>query len=468
MRMALFIVCIALTPAIGFGQFVHDPIRASVTVSETRVPAGSTFDVVVDFELDAGVHLYKNKISSKWEKLVGVEHVENVLPTGRMIRDEWGFSPDDSGMIEVYEGSVRVAARMRATGKEGDRITILGKLSFAGCSDEICYPPGTLPIELNLITAAALTGQDAGCETAIVRNTSMGEIIDGKSIAEAIRAELKAEIASLTEKVGRPPGLGVILVGDNPASKVYVRHKRKACDELNIFSQEFLLPNDAPEEMLRKRIQELNADDRIDGILLQLPLPAHLDEDAMVSLIDPDKDVDGFHKLNLGRLLWGKELFVACTPLGIQQLLLRSGVEIEGKHVVIVGRSNIVGKPLAALLMQKKAAANATVTVCHSRTRNLGEITRTADILVAAMGRARTITADMVKPGAVVVDVGINRIPDESKKSGYRLVGDVDFDAVKEVASMITPVPGGVGPMTIAMLMSNTVRSFKMRNGIEP
>ncbi len=466
--MALFIVCIALAPAIGFGQFVHNPIGASVAVSETRVPANSTFDVSVDFELDAGVHLYKDRISLKWEKLEGVEHVGNVFPTGRMIRDEWGFGPDDSGMIEVYEGSVRVAARMRSAGKEGDRITILGKLSFAGCSDEICYPPGTLPIELNLITAAALTGRDTGCETAILRNTSMGTIIDGKRIAEAIIAELKTEVASLTEKVGRSPGLGVILVGDDPASKVYVRNKRRACDELNIFSEEHILQDDVPEETLRKRIEELNDDGRIDGILLQLPLPPHLDEDAMVSLIDPAKDVDGFHKLNLGRLLCGKELFVACTPLGIQQLLLRSGVEIEGKHVVIVGRSNIVGKPLAALLMQKKTGANATVTVCHSRTRNLGEMTRTADILVAAMRSPQTITADMVKPGAVVIDVGINRIPDQSRKRGYRLVGDVDFDAVKDVASKITPVPGGVGPMTIAMLMSNTVRSFKMRNGIEP
>jgi len=295
----------------------------------------------------------------------------------------------------------------------------------------------------------------------------MGELIDGKSVAAAIKAELKTEIETSTSKVGRAPGLGVILVGDNPASKIYVRYKRKACDELSIFSEEFLLENDAPEELLRKRIEDLNDDARIDGILLQLPLPDHLDEDAMVSLIDPAKDVDGFHKLNLGRLLWGKELFVACTPFGIQQLLLRSGVEIEGKHVVIVGRSNIVGKPLAALLMQKKAGANATVTVCHSRTRNLGEVTRSADILVAAMGSARTITADMVKPGAVVVDVGMNRIPDESRKSGYRLVGDVDFDAVKDVASKITPVPGGVGPMTIAMLMFNTLRSFKMRNGLE-
>jgi len=295
----------------------------------------------------------------------------------------------------------------------------------------------------------------------------MGELIDGKRVAEEIRAELKTEIASLIEKVGRAPGLGVILVGDNPASKVYVRHKRKACDELNIFSQECLLEKDIEEGVLREKIEQLNNDDRIDGILLQLPLPDHLDEDTMVSLIEPAKDVDGFHKLNLGRLLWGKELFVACTPLGVQQLLLRSGVNIEGSHVVIVGRSNIVGKPLAAFLMQKKEGANATVTVCHSRTKNLPEVTRTADILVAAMGRARTITADMVKPGAVVVDVGINRIPDESRKSGYRLVGDVDFEAVKDVASKITPVPGGVGPMTIAMLMTNTVRSFKMRSGLE-
>lgn len=295
----------------------------------------------------------------------------------------------------------------------------------------------------------------------------MGEIIDGKRIADAIKAQLKAEIELLTPKVGRSPGLAVILVGDNPASRVYVTNKTKACEELNIFSEERILGKDIGEGVLRKTIEELNRDERIDGILLQLPLPEHLDEDEMVSLIDPAKDVDGFHQLNLGRLLWGKELFVPCTPLGVQQLLIRSGAEIEGKHVVIVGRSNIVGKPLAALLMQKKAGANATVTICHSRTRNLGEVTRAADILVAAMGSPRTITAEMVKPGAVVVDVGINRIADRSKKSGYRLVGDVDFEAVKDVASKITPVPGGVGPMTIAMLMSNTVRSFKMRNKLE-
>jgi methylenetetrahydrofolate dehydrogenase (NADP+)/methenyltetrahydrofolate cyclohydrolase len=295
----------------------------------------------------------------------------------------------------------------------------------------------------------------------------MGELIDGKAIAAEIKAELKAEIKSLTDKIGRAPGLGVILVGDNPASHVYVRHKREACSALDIFSEEHLLDKGTKESVLREKIEHLNKDSRVDGILLQLPLPDHLDEDVMVSLIDPAKDVDGFHKLNLGRLLWGKELFVACTPFGVQQLLLRSGVKIEGSHVVIVGRSNIVGKPLAALLMQKKDGANATVTICHSRTKDLGDVTRTADILVAAMGRAKTITADMVKPGAVVIDVGMNRIPDETRKSGYRLVGDVDFEAVKDVASKITPVPGGVGPMTIAMLMSNTVRSFKMRNGLE-
>lgn len=295
----------------------------------------------------------------------------------------------------------------------------------------------------------------------------MGEIIDGKKIADDIKSELKAEVESLTKKMGRAPGLGVVLVGDDPGSKVYVRHKKKACDELNLFSEEYLLEKDIDESVLRERLQKLNDDDRIDGILLQLPLPDHLDEEAMVSLMDPAKDVDGFHQVNLGRLLWGKERFVPCTPLGVQQLLLRSGVKIEGSHVVIVGRSNIVGKPLGVLLMQKKAGANATVTVCHSRTKDLASVTRTADILVAAMGSPRAISAEMVKPGAVVIDVGINSIPDATKKSGYRLVGDVDFDAVKEVASKITPVPGGVGPMTIAMLIANTVRSFKMRSGLE-
>jgi methylenetetrahydrofolate dehydrogenase (NADP+)/methenyltetrahydrofolate cyclohydrolase len=299
-----------------------------------------------------------------------------------------------------------------------------------------------------------------------LRDIIMAELIDGKKIAEEIKAELKTEIESLTKRVGRPPGLGVILVGDDIGSKVYVRNKRRACEELSIFSEEHLLDKNIGEDVLRATIERLNKDARIDGILLQLPLPDHLDEDKMVSLIDPAKDVDGFHQLNLGRLLWGKELFVPCTPLGVQQLLLRSGVSIEGKHVVIVGRSNIVGKPLAVLLMQKKQGANATVTICHSRTRDLAEIMRTADILIAAMGSPRTVTAEMVKQGAVVVDVGINRIPDPGTKSGYRLVGDVDFEKVKDIASKITPVPGGVGPMTIAMLVSNTVRSFKMRNGL--
>lgn len=292
------------------------------------------------------------------------------------------------------------------------------------------------------------------------------EIIDGKKIAATIKEDLKQEIDRLSKRVGRSPGLAVILVGDNPASKIYVKNKRSACEELGIHSEEYSLDQTISEEELIDIIEDLNKKENIDGILVQSPLPDHLDENKIAGYIDQSKDVDGFHPINVGKLLIGEETFISCTPFGIQQLLLRSGVKIEGKHVVIVGRSTIVGKPLAALLMQKKENANATVTVCHSRTRDLAKITRQADILIAALGSPKKITADMVSKGAVVIDVGINRIKDPTKKSGYRLVGDVDFDNVSKIASKITPVPGGVGPMTIAMLMYNTVKSYKLRERI--
>ncbi len=284
----------------------------------------------------------------------------------------------------------------------------------------------------------------------------MAQIIDGKAIATEIREGLKREVEALRQQ-GIAPGLAVVLVGDNPASVTYVRMKEKACDELGIASFHHDLPAGVSQGELLSLIDQLADDDRVHGILVQLPLPDHINAEAVIEAIPPEKDVDGFHPTNLGKLLQGAETFVPCTPAGIQELLLRSGHSPEGKHVVIVGRSNIVGKPLAALLMQKKPGANATVTVCHSGTSDLSEQTRSADILVAAMGVPRFIKREMVRPGAVVIDVGVNRVDDPSAKRGYRLVGDVDFDEVSEVAAAITPVPGGVGPMTIAMLMRNTV-----------
>jgi methylenetetrahydrofolate dehydrogenase (NADP+)/methenyltetrahydrofolate cyclohydrolase len=292
------------------------------------------------------------------------------------------------------------------------------------------------------------------------------QLIDGKAISAAIQREVKAELEQLAPKAGRPPGLAVVLVGEDPASATYVRNKRKVCAALGVRSIAHDLDASTNRDTLLGLVRALNADDAVDGILMQSPLPPHLDENEVINLIDPAKDVDGFHPVNVGRLLIGQPCFVSCTPAGVQELLVRSGVETRGAHVVIIGRSTIVGKPLAALLMQKAAGADATVTVCHSRTRDLPAIARQADILIAAIGRARYVTADMVKPGAVVIDVGINRVEDASAKSGYRLVGDVDFDAVVEVASKITPVPGGVGPMTIAMLMRNTLLAYRRRTGV--
>lgn len=284
------------------------------------------------------------------------------------------------------------------------------------------------------------------------------KIISGAEIAEQIRAELRTEIAALKER-GVTPGLAVVLVGDDPASQSYVRTKGKACEELGVFSQTIVRPSSTPEDELLALIDSLNADQRIHGILVQLPLPKHIDENKVILRIDPDKDVDGFHPINVGKMLIGEPGFLPCTPHGIQEMLVRSGNDPEGKHVVVVGRSNIVGKPVAAILVQKKKGANATVTIAHSRTKDLASVTRTADILIAAIGSPKLIKADMVKEGAVVIDVGSNRIEDPSAKRGYRWVGDVDFDAVKEKASAITPVPGGVGPMTIVMLMKNTILS---------
>jgi methylenetetrahydrofolate dehydrogenase (NADP+) / methenyltetrahydrofolate cyclohydrolase len=285
-------------------------------------------------------------------------------------------------------------------------------------------------------------------------------LIEGKPIAEEIRKELRGRISLLKDR-GIVPGLAVILVGDDAASQTYVRMKGRASEELGMYSQTIFKPQDFPEQDLLNLIDELNADPRVHGILVQLPLPPHIDERKVLVRIDLRKDVDAFHPVNVGKMLIGDHSgFMPATPYGIQELLIRSGNIPAGKHVVILGRSNIVGKPLAAMLMQKDARADATVTVCHSRTKNLAEITRTADILISAMGaEAAFVKADMIKPGAVVIDVGSNRVPDASLPRGYRLMGDVDFDSVRMKAGAITPVPGGVGPMTIVMLMRNTVRA---------
>lgn len=290
-------------------------------------------------------------------------------------------------------------------------------------------------------------------------------IIDGKQVAAGIRAELKDEVKKLKER-GVTPGLGVILVGDDPASVSYVTGKERACDEVGIYSDHNRLPAETSQAELKQVIERLNADPRIHGILVQLPLPKHLQESEAIFAIDPSKDVDGIHPVSVGKMVTGERAFLSCTPHGVLQLLIRSGVKIEGSHVVIVGRSNLVGRPLANMLIQKKPTGNATVTICHTRTKDLGRYTRQADIVVAAVGQPKTITADMVRDGAVVIDVGVTRVEDSTKKAGFRLVGDVDFDAVKEKASLITPVPGGVGPMTITMLLYNTVESARQAAGI--
>ncbi|MBC8378971.1 MAG: bifunctional methylenetetrahydrofolate dehydrogenase/methenyltetrahydrofolate cyclohydrolase FolD [Planctomycetes bacterium] len=284
------------------------------------------------------------------------------------------------------------------------------------------------------------------------------QIIDGKQVAAQMRAELKNKVADLKTK-GVTPGLAVVLVGEDPASKSYVTAKERACEEIGIYSDDNRLPPETSEEDLLALVEKLNQDPKINGILVQLPLPKHINEDKILLAIDPAKDVDGFHPVNVGKMVVGQDAYLPCTPHGVIQLLMRSNVPLEGAEVVVVGRSNIVGKPVANMLIQKAITGNATVTICHTRTRNMAEHVKRADIIIAATGRPNTITAEMVKEGAVVIDVGVNRVEDATKKRGYRLVGDVDFEAVKEKASLITPVPGGVGPMTITMLLYNTVQS---------
>ncbi len=289
----------------------------------------------------------------------------------------------------------------------------------------------------------------------------MAKLIDGRTIAEKVYVDLRREIAELKAK-GVTPGLAVILVGDNPASRAYVRSKDKMCRELGLHSLKLELPESTTQGELLRRIEELNRDPSIHGILVQSPPPEHIDEAAIVRALDPRKDVDGFHPENVAKLvLDDPTAFVPCTPLGVQRLLIESNIDINGAHVVVIGRSMIVGKPLALLLMQKNKNGNATITVVHSRSRDLAQITRSADIVVAAIGRPEFVKADHVREGAVVIDVGINRVQDATSERGYRLVGDVAFDEVSKKASAITPVPGGVGPMTIAMLMANTVKAAR-------
>jgi methylenetetrahydrofolate dehydrogenase (NADP+)/methenyltetrahydrofolate cyclohydrolase len=290
------------------------------------------------------------------------------------------------------------------------------------------------------------------------------KMLFGQPVADALLESVRADILKYADKAGRKPGLGVVLVGDNPASQSYIKMKEKKCHEIGIQSYEHRLRADEGEARLAEVLKQLNAEPKVDGILLQLPLPKNYHEDKMLELISPDKDVDGLHACNIGKLLLGRATFRSCTPAGVMEILHFYGISPSGKHVVIVGRSNIVGKPLGAMLVQKDPHANATVTWCHSGTQNLETITRQADILVAALGQPLAIKRQMVREGAVVIDVGINRVSDSTSPKGFRIVGDVDFDEVAKVSSAITPVPGGVGPMTIAMLMKNTVQAFRQHN----
>jgi methylenetetrahydrofolate dehydrogenase (NADP+)/methenyltetrahydrofolate cyclohydrolase len=283
------------------------------------------------------------------------------------------------------------------------------------------------------------------------------KLLDGKKLAQTMQAETAAAVVTYVEHRATRPGLAAVLVGDNPASQIYVRNKRRACEQVGMVSWLYQLPKETSEAQLLELIDRLNADLSVHGILVQLPLPKQIDEAAVIRAVGPLKDVDCFNPENVGLLAAGQPRYLPCTPHGVQQLLLRNGIPVEGQHVVIVGRSNIVGKPLALILMQKAAGANATVTVCHSRSRDIGALTRHADIVVVAIGQARFLKADMVRPGAVVIDVGMNRLPDG------KLAGDVDFDAVSAVAGAITPVPGGVGPMTITMLLHNTLQAARLQ-----
>ena len=290
------------------------------------------------------------------------------------------------------------------------------------------------------------------------------QIISGRDIADEIRAELKDRVAHLKEGSGVTPGLATVLVGENPASQMYVGMKNKAAADMGINSRQITLSIDTSEDELLGVVSGLNADPGIHGILVQLPLPDHIDEGKVLEAIHPSKDVDGFHPINVGRLATDSgDFFAPCTPAGVIEMLTRSGHDPSGKHVVVVGRSNIVGRPLAVLLLRKAIGGNATVTVCHSRTADLGSVTRSAEILIVAMGRPEMITAEMVAPGAIVIDVGTNRVDDPSRDKGYRVCGDVLFDEVAEVAEAISPVPGGVGPMTITMLLANTVKAASLR-----
>lgn len=294
-----------------------------------------------------------------------------------------------------------------------------------------------------------------------------GNLIDGRAIADAIHLQTSQRIQALKAR-GIQPGLVFVRVGEDPASQVYVGMKERCSVRLGIASETRVLPEKTTEDELLRLIDVLNRDPKVHGILVQAPLPRHISSARVYAAVDPQKDVDGFHPVNMGRLLLGdRSGFVPCTPAGVHELLMRSNVKVEGSEVVILGRGNIVGKPLAALLMQKMSGANATVTVCHSATRDIAAHCKRADILVAAMGVAQFVRANMVKPGAVVIDVGVNRVPDPAAKSGYRLVGDVAFDEVQPLAGLITPNPGGVGPMTIAMLMQNTVRAAEMQTGLD-
>ena len=285
------------------------------------------------------------------------------------------------------------------------------------------------------------------------------ELLDGKKLAAEMREEIRSKVAELKASKQIEPGLGVLLVGENPASVSYVTAKEKACAEAGIRSKEIRLPATATQNEIVAVVQQLNADPQIHGILVQLPLPKGIDENAVIEAISPEKDVDGFTPVNVGRMMIGLPCFLPCTPHGIIRMLLKAGVETAGKHAVVIGRSNIVGKPVAHLLSRKGPGGDATVTICHTRTRDLAFYTKNADILIVAAGHANTVTGEMVKPGAVVIDVGVNRIPDATRPRGYRLCGDVDFDSVSQVASLLTPVPGGVGPLTITMLLFNTLEA---------
>lgn len=292
------------------------------------------------------------------------------------------------------------------------------------------------------------------------------KLILGTEVAAQIRQEIKQEVTQLKARFNLIPGLVTILVGADPASVSYVTGKEKTSKELGFYSERVDLPDSTSQKDLLALVDKYNKDSSVHGILVQLPLPKHINENEVLYAIDPKKDVDGFHPVNVGKALRGEPCPLPCTPHGVQELLIRSGNSPEGKHVVICGRSNLVGKPLAAILMQKKKGANATVTICHTGTKDIGYFSRQGDIVVAAMGAPKAITADMVRDGAVVIDVGVNRVEDKTKEKGFRLVGDVDFDTIKEKASAITPVPGGVGPMTVTMLLMNTVEAAEIKSGI--